>query len=66
MSKSLEAVFFPHKFNAFPQVSDKHECDRQWKVNRPWIVVNMAHAAYCNNPRISKLRATRGGNGTFF
>lgn len=66
MGKSFDAVFFPHKFTPFPMVSDHNDLAHKWKTNRPWVLANMAHAAYLSKMKVEKLMGMLGARTTSF
>ena len=59
MPKSLRAVFFPNEFEPFPGWTAA-DLTMRWSANPPWVLANMAHAAYHAE---SKVRAVLGRLG---
>lgn len=65
MSKSLEAVFSPHKF--FPSLIDSDIDPNELWQNKPhWFLSNMAHIAYFNKNKIKTFLKKLGATKTFY
>jgi Lipase (class 3) len=60
MAKSYRAVFFPREFLPFEGVGDAAAFAERWRGNRPWVLANMAHAAYHPETVISGLMTRFG------
>ncbi len=58
--KSLKAVFFPQAFEAFRGIADAAAFERAWRDNRPWMLANMAHAAYFDPAAVRAMMARLG------
>ncbi|WP_282605478.1 lipase family protein [Pelagibius sp. Alg239-R121] len=60
MEKSFKAVFSPQLFDPFPGVQDGPSFEESWRSNRPWVLSNLAHAAYLDRDKIEDLMAGLG------
>lgn len=60
MLMSFEAVFSPQLFEAFPNVPDAATFEKLWTRNRPWVLSNMAHAAYYDSRKFKNLMNSLG------
>lgn len=56
-ARTLDAVFHPDAFPPFAMVPSLNETEfeRHWKTNPPWILANLAHAAYHPGKTIMEL-----------
>jgi len=50
MSKSLEAVFSPHKFTPYI-ITQQMDFDELWEKNQALLFSSMAHIAYFNKKK---------------
>ena len=66
MKKSLDAVFFPEKVEPFLNVAGKEDFEQLWLTNRPWVLSNIAHAAYHHQKNVQNLMDRFGANRTSF
>jgi len=61
MSKSLEAVFSPHKFTPYI-IAQNMDFDELWKTNQGLLFSSMAHIAYFKKDKaavfLKQLKAT--------
>jgi hypothetical protein len=60
LKKSLDAVFSPQLFDPFPRVSSPAKFESKWAARRPWVLSNMAHAAYHDRDKVEKLMTGLG------
>lgn len=64
MEKSYRAVLFPSQFPAFEGADPASVVAERWRDNRPWVLANMAHAAYHPGDVITHLMARLGATRT--
>ena len=58
--KLIRAVTNPDEFEPFPLVGDAATFEKCWNENRPWVLANLAHAAYHPHEKIEKLLVAFG------
>jgi hypothetical protein len=63
-AKSLRAVFNPEVFPACQGLADDRAFNRAWRENRPWVLANLAHAAYHGDATIHRLMGALGAHTT--
>ncbi len=51
----LKAVTHPDEFEPFKQLDSATEFDERWAANAPWVLANLAHAAYHPRETIERL-----------
>ena len=59
MEKSLQAVFFPNKFEPFPGWTAA-DLTTRWSANPASVLAHMAHAAYHTGPKIQEVLGRLG------
>ncbi len=65
MSKSLEAVFSPHKFT--PSIIENNlDFESLWKTNQDFLFSSLSHIAYFNGTKIAEFMKQLGATGTHF
>lgn len=66
--KTLEKVFHPERFPPFAMAPHMRQADFDhfWEVNRPWVLANLAHAAYHTPKTITDLVTRFGAQNCYF
>lgn len=66
--KTLEKVFYPERFPPFAMAPHMRSADFDhfWEVNRPWVLANLAHAAYHTRETITELVTRFGAKACYF
>jgi hypothetical protein len=61
-ARTLDAVFHPDAFPPFAMVPEINaaEFERHWRANPPWILANLAHAAYHPEKSVIELMSRCG------
>ena len=60
MTKCYDAVFAPQLFDPFLRVSTANAFEKKWNKNHPWVLANMAHAAYHDSEKTETLMTKFG------
>ncbi len=55
--KTIEAVLHPERYTAFVGIEDPDAFERAWETNKPWVLANLAHAAYFDEDKLCALLA---------
>jgi hypothetical protein len=63
-ARTLRAVINPEAFPACRGLADGPSFARAWRDNRPWVLANLAHAAYHGDETIGRLMGALGAQAT--